>query len=478
MLASPLALIATCVLLLPMGAFLLLAGLVFVYRTPSERFIARLTAAVFALALAGSIATLAAVIVGPRHAFEIYLGRWFAVPGYVFELTLLIDPLSATLMVLTTAIIGIVGRFSVTYMHRERGYGRFFVLMHLFATGMLLLVMGGSVDLLYGGWELVGITSVLLIAFFQERAEPVRNSLRAFIIYRVCDAGLLLGAVLVHHYAHTARLDPALGATQWPLGATHLDQGPATLIAILFMVAAMGKSAQFPVSNWLPRAMEGPTPSSALFYGALSIHAGVYLLLRTAPLFAAAPLARTLLIVVGLLSAVCATIAGRAQTDVKNALAYASIAQVGIMFVEIGLGLYVIAAVHLVGHACVRTLQLLKAPSALHEAHHLDAAAGKHMATGAQLERMVPGKFQRWLYGLALERFHLDALLNRLAGAVMALARRVDALDRRWAALQSGTPHGPHESDASARAARADKADMTSRATKTGDPDMVRSSKS
>src|SRR5690606_11759367 len=153
--------------------------------------------------------------------------------------------------------------------------------------------------------------------------------------YRICDMGLLLGAVLVHHYAHTAQLDAALNASRWPLGTSHLGQGPATLIALSFALGAIGKSAQLPGSGWLPRAMEGPTPSSALFYGALSVHAGVYLLLRTAPLFDEAPLARAVLIAVGALSAVYATITGRTQTDAKSILAYATITQVGLMFVEI-----------------------------------------------------------------------------------------------------------------------------------------------
>src|SRR5690606_15193887 len=110
--------------------------------------------------------------------------------------------------------------FSVTYMHRERGYARFFLLTHLFAGGMLLLVMAGSVDLLFAGWELVGITSVLLIGFFDQRNAPVQNGLRAYVTYRICDMGLLLGAVLVHHYAHTAQLDAALNASRWPLGTS------------------------------------------------------------------------------------------------------------------------------------------------------------------------------------------------------------------------------------------------------------------
>ena len=438
-LESHLPMVATAILALPLVGFLWLGVVTFVHRAPSEQTISRLTAAVFVLALAGAGAVLASVFFGPRDQVTVHLGRWFSLPGYEFELTLLVDRLSASLMVLTTGICGLIGRFSVTYLHRERGFVRFFVLLHLFAAGMLLLVMAGSVDLLFAGWELVGITSVLLIAFFDERNGPVQNGLRTFITYRVCDVGLLMGAVLVHHYTHSAQLDTALGAGHWPLGTTHLSQGPATLIAILLAVGAIGKSAQLPVSSWLPRAMEGPTPSSALFYGALSVHAGVYLLLRTAPVFEAAPLARAFLIAVGALTAVHATLAGRAQTDAKNALAYATITQVGLMFVEIGLGLYVLAMVHLIGHACVRGYQLLKSPSALHEAHLLHAAAGgTHFHTGARVEGLLPRGAQRWLYGLALERFHLDALLDRLAHGVLALARRLDALDRYWLALQSG----------------------------------------
>src|SRR5690606_20376157 len=160
---------------------------------------------------------------------------------------------------------------------------------------------------------------------FDERDAPVKNGLRAYVIYRVFDVALLVGAVLLHHYAHTAELDAALEASRWPLGAAHLSAGAATASALCMAIAAIGKSAQLPVCGWLPRAMEGPTPSSALFYGALSVHAGVYLLLRTAPVFDAAPLASALLIAVGALTAVYATIVGRTQTDAKNVLAYAII---------------------------------------------------------------------------------------------------------------------------------------------------------
>jgi NADH:ubiquinone oxidoreductase subunit 5 (subunit L)/multisubunit Na+/H+ antiporter MnhA subunit len=437
---NQLALIAAAVLGLPAATFLGLGGFMFLVRVPSERFIARLTASVFVLSLIGSLITLGSVLAGPQQMLKIYIGRWFELPGYAFEVTLVIDRLTATFMVLTTAIIGLVGRFSQTYLHRERGYARFFLLMHLFATGMLLLVMAGSVDMMFAGWEFVGLTSVLLIGFFDERNGPVRSGLRAFITYRVCDACLLMGVVLVHHYAHTAQVDLALGAGQWPLGASHLGQGPATIIAILFTLGAIGKSAQFPVSNWLPRAMEGPTPSSALFYGAMSVHAGVYLLLRSAPVFEAAPAARVMLVVVGTLSAIYATLVGRTQNDAKNGLAYATVTQVGLLFIEIGLGLHVLAVVHMIGHACLRTFQYLKAPSALHEANILHAAAGAHLTTGGHIESMLPARAQRWLYGLALARFHVDQVLDGVAHAVLGLARRLDVLNRYFGALYGSVP--------------------------------------
>lgn len=451
LLADALPLIVLAVLGLPAAAFLGLGSVMLLHRAPSERCIARLTGSALALALAGAVLTLAGILLGPQRAVTVHLGRWFEVPGYAFELTLLVDPLSATFMVLTTGIVGLIGRFSVTYLHRERGYARFFLLTHLFAAGMLLLVTAGSMDLMFAGWELVGISSVLLIGFFEERAAPARHGLRAFVIYRVCDVGLLMAAVLVHHFAHSARIDVVLGAGQWPLGAAHLGPGAATLVAVLLLIGAIGKSAQLPVCGWLPRAMEGPTPSSALFYGALSVHAGVYLLLRTAPVFEAAPVARALLVAVGALSAVYATLVGRTLADAKSTLAYATITQVGLLLVEIGLGLYTLALVHMIGHICVRAFQLLKAPSMLHESHILHAAAGGvHLHTGAHVESVLPRRAQRWLYGLALARFHLDELLDGVARGTHALARRLDRLDRRWTSLQPDPGPRPDAAEAPA----------------------------
>ena len=243
-------------------------------------------------------------------------------------------------------------------------------------------------DLLLGGWELVGITSVLLIAFFDERREPVRNSIRVFAAYRLADVGLLLAIFFIHYSPHSY-----------------------TTIGLLLLVAAAGKSAQFPFSGWLPRAMEGPTPSSAIFYGAISVHLGAYLLLRSSHIIDQSPWASAAIFFIGAQTALVATLVHRVSPDAKTSLAYAAMAQLGIVFVEISLGFPRLALAHIIGHAIVRTLQFLRAPSMLHDYHRVHAAAGGHLAkTGAVYERLVPQGLQVWLYRAGLERGYYDSL--------------------------------------------------------------------
>lgn len=228
---------------------------------PSERPIMLATRLAFLGSFCASVALAATVgLEGRPHILE--FGSWYTVGGHRFELTFLIDRLSILMMLLTSGACSLIGHFSITYLHNERGFARFFLLLNIFAFGMLILVMAGSVDFLFVGWELVGVTSALLIAFFHERREPVLNGLRAFLTYRTCDLGLLVGTILLHHYAHEAELSSGLGTADWVSGATHLDPFHSTVVALLFLVGAMGKSAQVPFSGWLPRAMEGPTPSS------------------------------------------------------------------------------------------------------------------------------------------------------------------------------------------------------------------------
>jgi NAD(P)H-quinone oxidoreductase subunit 5 len=303
----------------------------------------------------------------------------------------------------------------------------------------------GTIETLFTGWELVGLSSALLVAFFQERPAPARNGFRVWVVYRVSDAALLLAAILMHHLRSAGDFDLMLGAKSWPEGVTAVPEGEALLIGLLLLVAAAGKSALIPFSGWLPRAMEGPTPSSAVFYGALSVHLGAYLLLRVSPLLAASPLLAVIVIVWGLATAVYAYVAGSVQTDIKSALSFASLSQVGIIVAEIGVGaffpfMWYVALVHLLGHACLRTLQFVRAPTLLTDYRALENAIGGRLARGPGLfVRLVPAGLRTWLYRFGLERGYLDAGLNAFVVApVVRLFRWCDRMERRWTDFLSG----------------------------------------
>lgn len=400
-----------------------------------EKLVARLAALLYSVEVAAAAAIGVHMWRTGQTAVRTPVWHWFQAGSYHFELSLVADHLSWPLLQLTTVLVGLVGVFSVRYLHRDRGYFRFFLLLHLFAFGALLVLAAGTFDLLLGGWELVGISSVLLIAFFDERREPVRNAVRVFGFYRVADLGLLLGIFFLHHFQHTTESIKLFHGV-WPDDAVSMSTSAATLVGLLLLVAASGKSAQAPFSAWLPRAMEGPTPSSAIFYGAISVHLGAYLLLRAEPVFRAAPVAAAAVIVVGAVTAVLATLVHRASTDAKTSLAYAGMAQLGIIFVEIGLGFPRLALAHIMGHAVVRTLQFLRAPSMLHDYHRVHAAAGGHLGrTGLHYDRFLPESARLWLYRAAVERGYQDALLDRLVtGPILSVARWLDALEP-----QSGT---------------------------------------
>ena len=394
----------------------------------------------FAIALASLCAAGVALELAPEPRVAVELGEWFRFGHYAFRLSLLADRLSLPFAAFAMALCGVVGSFSHRYLHREPGYNRFFTSLALFATGLALVVLGGSIELVFAGWELVGASSALLVAFFHERPLPVRNGLRTLAVYRVTDLGLVGAAVLVHHALGTGAFDALFRGDPWPGGEAALAGATATATALLLCFAAMGKCAQLPFSGWLPRAMEGPTPSSAIFYGALSVHAGAFLLLRAGPLLDRAPLAAAALVAVGAVTALHATLVGRVQSDMKSALAYASLTQVGIILVEIGLGLRWIALLHILGHGSVRSLQFLRAPSVLHDLHRVENAVGGHLArTGLHFERWIPERLERRLYRLALERAYLDAILDRYVVAPwLGLFRRLDVLERRICRAVSG----------------------------------------
>ncbi len=424
---------------------LLLAALAFGWLlgwTPRESAIARSAKITYGSSALAVLGMAASMWTSGLDSLSAGRGDWYAVNQFQIPLVLFVDRLSLPLVALTVLLVGLVAVFSETYLHRDPGFHRFFVLLHLFAFGSLLVFTAGSYDLLIGGWELICVSSALLVAFFQRRSEPARSAIRVFLTYRLCDAGLMIGAFVLHHLAGST-LYTAVFGNSWPTQTSVMAGGDATLIALLFLLAAMGKSAQVPFSGWMPRAMEGPTPSSAIFYGAISVHVGAYLLLRSQPLLAASPIAAGAVVAVGAMSAIHGTIVARACTDAKTSLAYSSISQLGLIFVEIGLGLSWLAVLHIAGHAMVRTLQFLKAPSALHEYHELHAAAGGHLArTGAHFEALLPARMQLWLYRFALDRGHHDAVLDLFASRVIKrIARKMSSLEERLI----GPPAPPRE---------------------------------
>src|SRR5262249_43090286 len=189
--------------------------------------------------------------------------------------------LSVPFAILSFALSGTIGAFASRYLHRERGFNRFFVLYAIFVLGMVVTSLAGTIETLFAGWELVGLSSALLVGFYQERPAASRNALWVWCVYRVSDAALLLAAVAMHRLRGEGDFDALLGSAPWPLAQSNASATEALVVGLLLVIAAAGKSALVPFSGWLPRAMEGPTPSSAVFYGALSVHLGVFLLLRT-----------------------------------------------------------------------------------------------------------------------------------------------------------------------------------------------------
>ncbi|MFO0575103.1 MAG: proton-conducting transporter membrane subunit [Polyangia bacterium] len=429
----------------PAAAALVVGGLGLRSRRPSEHAIVYIAQAALWLSFLSVLAGGLGLLLSHGRPADLRVGTFYQAGDYGFELRFLIDKLAVAVATLAGLLLLATSRFSAHYLHREPGFLRFFVLMLIFGSGMQLLLLGGSYDLMFAGWELVGLTSVLLVGFFHERPGPVRASLRLLVTYRLCDIGLLLAPVWLHLSIHSSAFGDVRAALLSPLGG-HGDALPTTTVALLLIVAAMGKSAQVPVGGWLPRAMEGPTASSAVFYGGLSVHAGVYLLLRSAPLLDHSPTARVALVVIGGVTAVMAALSGQVSADAKAGLAYATISQVGLMFVECGLGLYKLATAHLIAHALLRYYQFLRTPSALQDALARRAAIGTH-----RRDETLPGRLhltadlRRFLYRLAIERFEVEVALDRwLARPILAAARHLGALETRLVERLAGvrSPRG------------------------------------
>ncbi len=416
------------------GAMVLAFGILWLLGVPlGERLIAGITKATYLFLTGMVVWMVTAAAQSGVFMVRKELGEWFHVADYGFPISLRADSLSLPLIALTVLLSGIVGAFSLRYLHRDPGFFRFFLLLHLFTFGALLIFSAESLDVLIAGWELVGVTSVLLIGFFQYRRDPVRNGLRVFATYRVADLGMLV-AVFFSHHAYGSTNWNVLVPGDWLNGVSHAGGPAASAIAVLLVLAASGKSAQVPFCGWLARAMEGPTPSSAIFYGGISIHAGAYLLLRVQPLILASQSASWLLIVIGLATAFLGTLVHRSCADAKTSLCYAAQTQVGLIFVEIGMGWHKLALVHLLSHALLRTLQFLRAPSLLRDHHRIHSASGGLIGpTGVHYQYLMPSWMQVWLYRFALGRGFYDSIVDRwVVNGMKRCAVIVSVFEPEW----------------------------------------------
>ena len=330
--------------------------------------------------------------------------------NYEFFIDFLVDKLTLVFAFLGASLTFLITIYSRYYLHREEGYKRFFTTILFFNLGYTLIIFSGNMETLFIGWEILGVSSFLLIAFYRERLLPVKNALKVFSVYRIGDIGVILAMWLLHHLWHhnvtfmemnaNVKLHTHLAGNSWV----------GLIVALLFYISAAAKSAQLPFSSWLPRAMEGPTPSSAIFYGSMSVHIGAFLLLRTTHFWEQQAAFKVFLVIAGLLTALVASAISRVQSAIKSQIAYASIAQIGLIFVEIGFGLENLALVHILGSAFLRTYQLLISPSIV---SHKIREQQYQQKKGAQVSNPFWQSIIRRLYILNLKEWNLDLLLYR-----------------------------------------------------------------
>ena len=291
---------------------------------------------------------------------EVVAYQWIFGGDLTINLAYLVDPLTCVMLLVVTGVGFLIHVYSVGYMHGEEGFTRFFTYMNLFMVSMLLLVMGNNYAVLFIGWEGVGLCSYLLIGYYYDKVSAAKAATKAFVVNRIGDAGFLLAIFLV--FLNFKTLDYTKVFAQ--IG--HLSPDMATAIALCLLIGAVGKSAQIPLYTWLPDAMEGPTPVSALIHAATMVTAGVYMIVRNHLIFDLSPTALLVVGVVGGATALFAATIGLVQNDIKRVLAYSTVSQLGYMFLGCGIGAYTAAIFHLMTHAFFKALLFLSAGSVIH----------------------------------------------------------------------------------------------------------------
>ncbi len=344
------------------------------------------------IAFAGALASFAASL-GKDAADRDELSTawtWLAAGNFRVGFSILVDPVSLTMMLIVTGVSGLIIWYSMGYMAGEDEERRYFAYMALFVFSMLLLVQGGNLLLLLVGWGLVGLTSYLLIGFYHERPEAVAAAKEAFVINAIGDATFALGLFLL--IWHTGSLD--FSTTFDAASGGELSSTTANLVALGLLGGALAKSAQLPLHTWLPDAMEGPTPVSALIHAATMVTAGVYLIVRAHPLFEAAPNVQHLAAILGAVTVLAAGVIALVQNDIKRVIAYSTMSQIGYMFLAAGIGAYSAAMFHLMTHSFFKALLFLAAGIVI---HHL--AGEQDIRRMGGLRRLMPATNIAFLIG-------------------------------------------------------------------------------
>lgn len=400
--------------ILPLFIVLPLLGFISVFFVPhtQEKLIGKIATGIILIQLLSVITYSIVWLFEGHHSLTINEISIYHYQNYNFFIDFFYDKISFVYLLFSTLLAALIIVYSKYYLHREKGYKRFFNTIFVFIAGINTIVLAGNFETLFVGWELLGMSSFLLIAFYKDRYLPVRNAIKVFTLYRIADLGILLTMWLSHHMWHKNITFAELANTDLVIQNWDQHWNYGLIITLLLILTASIKSAQFPFSFWLPRAMEGPTPSSAIFYGSIAVHIGAFLLLRSQPFWGVQYIAHEVIILIGALSFILCTLTAKVQSSIKSQIAYSSAAQIGLIFIEIALDWQIIALIHLSGNAFFRAYQLLVSPSIV------TFKMREQMYLARPVKKVKSSKlFQRinsTLYILSLKEWKLESILYKL----------------------------------------------------------------
>jgi NADH-quinone oxidoreductase subunit L len=335
----------------------------------------------------------------------------FKTTGYEFYIDFYFDRITAVYAFVGSFLTFLVTIYSRYYLHRETGYKRFFSTILFFYVGYTLVIFSGNLETLFIGWEILGVSSFLLIAFYRERYLPVKNAVKVFSIYRVGDIGLILAMWMSHHLWHENITFLKLNNFELVHDQLQTHTMIGVIISLCILLSAAAKSALIPFSSWLPRAMEGPTPSSAIFYGSLAVHLGVFIMMRTYPFWEHQLSFRIFVGALGLVTSLISTGIARVQSSVKSQIAYASISQIGLIFIEVAAGFEDLALFHFAGNAFLRTYQLLVSPSVV--SYLIREQFYNYSPRIKSIEFSFPKRMAFTLYVLCIKEWNLDSFMYK-----------------------------------------------------------------